>query len=146
MFLTACGHDLNTAQGVAEEFVDQHYVKIDLPKAKQLTVSVAQAKINEEIRLTSGQTIDASTQKPRVNYALLEKNEGEQRSTYLCEGKIQADDGTSFTRKWSIATRKESEMAGGSQTSPNRTNRRIQPHPSTQVLRTNQAAKECNKS
>ncbi|MGZ8433518.1 MAG: hypothetical protein ACXW6T_03915 [Candidatus Binatia bacterium] len=107
-FLTAaCGHDLNTAQGVAQEFVDHHYVNIDLQKAKQYTVSVAQAKIDEEIRLTSGQTIDASTQKPRVNYTLLDKHEGEQRSTYLFEGKIQSDDGTSFTRKWSIATRKE---------------------------------------
>ena len=69
LFLTACGHDLNTAQGVAEEFVDHHYVKIDLQKAKQFTVSVAQA--------------------------------------FLFEGKIQSNDGTSFTRKWSIATRKE---------------------------------------
>jgi hypothetical protein len=107
LFLTACGHDLNTAQGVAQEFVDHHYVNIDLHKAKQYTVSVAQAKIDEEIRLTSGQTIDASTQKPRVNYTLLDKHEGDQRSTYLFEGKIQSDDGSSFTRKWSIATRKE---------------------------------------
>ena len=107
LLLTSCGHDLNTGQGVAEEFVDQHYIKIDLQKAKQYTVSVAQAKIDEEIKLTSGQTIDASTQKPRVNYTLLEKNEGEQRSTFLYEGNIQSDDGTSFTRKWSIATRKD---------------------------------------
>lgn len=108
LFLAAaCGNDLNTPQGIAEEFVDHHYVKIDLQKAKQYTVSIAQAKIDEEIRLTSGQTIDASTQKPRVNYTLLEKKEGDQRSTYLFEGKIQSDDGTSFTRKWSIATRKE---------------------------------------
>jgi hypothetical protein len=108
LFLSAaCGKDLDTAQGVAEEFVDHHYVKIDLQKAKQYTVSVAQAKIDEEIKLTSGQAIDASTQKPRVNYTLLEKNEGDQRSTYLFEGKIQSDDGTSFIRKWSIATRKE---------------------------------------
>lgn len=105
--LAACGHDLNTAQGVAEEFIDHHYVKIDLQKAKLYTVSVAQKKIDEEIRLTSGQTIDASTQKPRVNYTLLDKKEGEQRSTFLYEGKIQSDDGSSFTRKWSIATRKE---------------------------------------
>lgn len=103
----ACGKDLNTPQGIAEEFVDSHYVQIDLQKAKQYTVSVAQAKIDEEIRLTAGQSIDASTQKPRVNYTLLEKKEGDQRSTYLFEGKIQSDDGTSFTRKWSIATRKE---------------------------------------
>jgi len=107
VLIAACGKDLNTAQGVAEEFVDHHYVKIDLQKAKQYTVSVAQAKIDEEIKLTSGQAIDASTQKPRVNYTLLEKNEGDQRSTYLFEGKIQSDDGTSFIRKWSIATRKE---------------------------------------
>ena len=107
LLFTACGRDLQTAQGVAEEFVDHHYVKIDLQKAKQYTVSVAQAKIDEEIRLTKGQSIDASTQTPRVNYALLSKNEGEQRSTYVFEGKIQSDDGTSFTRKWSIATRKE---------------------------------------
>jgi hypothetical protein len=103
----ACGRDLSTAQGVAEEFVDHHYVAIDLPKAKSLTVSVALSKINEEIRLTAGQTIDASTQKPRVNYTLLEKKEGEQRSTFLYEGTIRSDDGTSFTRKWLISARKE---------------------------------------
>jgi outer membrane lipopolysaccharide assembly protein LptE/RlpB len=108
LLTTACGNDLNTAQGIAEEFVELHYVKIELQKAKQYTVSVAQAKIDEEIQLTSGQAIDASTHKPRINYTLLEKNEGPQRSTFLFEGKIQSDDGTSFTRKWSIATRKES--------------------------------------
>jgi hypothetical protein len=102
-----CGHDLNSAQGVAEEFVDQHYVQIDLAKAKKYAVSVALAKVDEEIRLTSGQPIDASTQKPRVNYRLLEKNEGEKRSTYLYEGKIQSEDGTSFTKKWLITARQE---------------------------------------
>lgn len=107
LLTAACGNDLNTPQGIAQEFVDHHYVKIDLQKAKQYTVSVAQAKIDEEIRLTAGQTIDASTQQPRVNYTLLEKKEGDQRSTYLFEAKIQSDDGTSFIRKWSIATRKE---------------------------------------
>jgi hypothetical protein len=103
----ACGRDLSTAQGVAEEFVDHHYVAIDLPKAKSLTVSVALNKVNEEIRLTAGQKIDASTQKPRVHYTLLDKKEGEQRSTFLYEGTIRSDDGTSFTRKWLITARKE---------------------------------------
>jgi hypothetical protein len=102
-----CSRDPNTAQGVAEEFVDQHYVAIDLPKAKALTVSVAQHKLDEEIRLTTGQKIDAAAQKPRVNYRLLEKNEGEQRSTFLYEGTIQSEDNTSFTRRWLITARKE---------------------------------------
>ncbi|MGH7816106.1 MAG: hypothetical protein ACREOR_01845, partial [Candidatus Binatia bacterium] len=110
MLTAACGRDLNTPQGVVEEFVDHHYVSFDLNKAKAYTVSVALAKVNEEIRLTTGQKIDASTQKPRVNYKLLEKNEGEKRSTYLYEGKIQSDDGTSFTRTWFITARQDNNQ------------------------------------
>jgi hypothetical protein len=109
LLLCACGRDLNTAQGVAEEFVDQHYVHFDLHKAKLYTVSIALAKVNEEIRLTAGHSIDASTQKPRVNYTLLEKNESEKRSTFLYEGRIQADDGSAFTRKWLITARLEKD-------------------------------------
>ncbi|HEV8724549.1 MAG TPA: hypothetical protein VGW77_28350 [Candidatus Binatia bacterium] len=107
LLASACGRDLTTAQGVAEEFVDHHYVAIDLQKAKTLAVSVALSKVNEEIRLTAGQRIDASTQKPRVHYALLEKKESEQRASFLYEGTIQSDDGTSFSRKWLITARKE---------------------------------------
>jgi hypothetical protein len=107
LFLSACGRDLGTAQGVVEEFVDQHYVKIDLPRAKAYAVSVALEKINEEIRLTAGQQIDATTRKPKVNYQLLEKKESDGRASFLYEGTIQSDDGTSFTRKWLVAARKE---------------------------------------
>lgn len=107
VFSGACGRDLSTAQGVAEEFVDQRYVHIDLEKAKTLAVSVARHKVNEEIRLTEGHKIDASTQKPRVHYVLLDKREGAERASFLYEGTIQSDDGTSFTRKWRINARKE---------------------------------------
>jgi len=103
----ACGRNLNTAQGTVEEFLDQHYVRIDIPKAKQYAVGLALEKLNEETRLTAGQTIDASTHKPRINYKILEKREGNNRSSFLYEGTIQSDDGTSFTRKWLIAARKE---------------------------------------
>jgi len=110
IFLNGCAHDLGTAQGVAEEFVDQHYVHIDLQKAKAHVVSIALDKVNEEIRLTAGQKIDASTQKPKVNYKLLEKKEGETRASFLYEGKIVSDDGSSFTRKWLILARKEGDQ------------------------------------
>jgi hypothetical protein len=110
LMLAACGRDLSTAQGVAEQFVDYHYVHIDLPKAKSLAVSLALHKINEEIRLTDGHKIDASTQKPRVHYTLLEKKEGPERSSFLFEGTIQSDDGTSFTRKWLINARKQGDQ------------------------------------
>jgi hypothetical protein len=108
--LSSCGRDLGTAQGVVEEFVDQHYVHIDLEKARTYTVSVAMNKVNEEIRLTAGQSIDASTRKPKVNYRLLDKKENEKRATFLYEGTIQSDDGSSFTRKWLIAARKEGDQ------------------------------------
>jgi hypothetical protein len=110
LFLHGCGRDLGTAQGVANEFVDQHYVNFDLQKAKAYAVSLALDKVNEEIRLTAGQKIDASTNKPRINYRLLEKKEGERRASFLYEGTIQSDDGSSFTRKWLIATRKDADQ------------------------------------
>jgi hypothetical protein len=107
LLIGACGRDLGTAQGVVEEFVDQHYVEINLQKAKQYAVGLALQKVDEEIRLTAGQKIDASTQKPKINYRLLDKKEGENRASYLYEGTINSDDGHSFTRKWLIAARKE---------------------------------------
>ena len=106
-FPAACGRDLSTAQGVVEEFLDQHYVHIDLPKARTFAVSLALHKVNEEIRLTDGQKIDASTRKPRVHYVLLDRREGAERASFLYEGTIQSDDGTSFTRKWRVNARKE---------------------------------------
>jgi hypothetical protein len=107
LFAAGCGRDLGTAQGVVEEFVDQHYVHIDIPKAKQYAVGLAVQKLDEEIRLTSGHVIDASTRKPKVNYKMLEKKEAGGRASFLYEGTIQSDDGTSFTRKWLIAARKD---------------------------------------
>jgi hypothetical protein len=109
LLVAGCGPDLGTAQGVVEEFVDQHYVLIDLQKAKDYTVGLALAKINEEIRLTSGQIIDASTQKPKINYKLLEKKENPKRASFLYEGTITANDGSYFTRQWLVTARKEGD-------------------------------------
>lgn len=108
--LGGCGRDLRTAQGVVEEFVDQHYVHINLQKAKEYSVGLALEKINEEIRLTSGQVIDASTRKPKVHYRLLEKKEGRERVSFLYEGTIRAEDVPEFTRRWLIVARKEGDQ------------------------------------
>ncbi len=108
--LGACGRDLRTAQGVVEEFVDQHYVHINLQKAKEYVAGLALRKINEEIRLTSGQVIDASTRKPTIHYRLLEKKEGEQRASFLYEGNIRVEDAPTFTRRWLVVARKEGDQ------------------------------------
>ncbi len=109
LLLSGCGRDLNTAQGTAEEFVDQHYVNIDLQKAKEFAVGLALQKINDEIRLTAGQVIDASTRKPRVHYRLLEKKLSEGRASFIFEGTISAEDAPEFTRRWLVTTRKEGD-------------------------------------
>jgi hypothetical protein len=110
LLAAACNRDLSSAQGVAEEFVDRHYVAMDLQKSKDLAVSVALAKVNEQIRLIEGHKIDASTQKPKVSYRLLEKKESERRASFLFEGTIHSDDNMSFTRQWLITARKEGDL------------------------------------
>jgi hypothetical protein len=108
--LSGCGNDLSTARGVVEEFIDQNYVRIDLQEARKYVVGVALEKMNEQIRLTAGHTIDASTQKPRVNYQLLEKREGENRASFLYLGTVRTDDGYEFTRRWLITARKQDDV------------------------------------
>ena len=105
--LGSCDRNLQTAKGVVEEFVDQHYIYIDLKVAKQYCVGLALHKINEEIRLTAGHVIDASTRKPKIYYRLLERKEEEQRASFLYEGTIRAQDAPEFTRRWLIIARKE---------------------------------------
>ena len=107
LLLGACGRDLQTAQGVVEEFLDQHYVNINLQEAKKHTSGPARAKVDEEIRLTAGQPIDASTRKPRVHYRLLKKEIGENRARFLYEGTIRAEDAPEFKRRWLLTARKE---------------------------------------
>ena len=105
-----CGHDLKTAQGVADEFVDQHYVNINLPRAREYSVGLARDKIDDEIRLTRGQAIDASTRKPKVHYQLLEtKQESEGRISFFYKGTIEVEDAPEFTRRWLVVARKEGD-------------------------------------
>jgi hypothetical protein len=109
--LASCGgRDLKTAQGVAEEFVDQHYVHIDLQRAREYSVGLARDKIDDEIRLTRGQAIDASTRKPNIRYELTEKKqESPERISFFYKGTIQAEDAPEFTRRWLVVARKEGD-------------------------------------
>ena len=70
--LVACHPDERTAQGIAERFVDQYYVQINLAGAKPLCAGLATKKLEEEERLTAGQAIDESTHKPMIRYKLLD--------------------------------------------------------------------------
>ena len=105
-----CGRDLKTAQGVADEFVDQHYVNIDLQRARDYSVGLARDKIDDEIRLTRGQAIDAGTRKPKVRYELTEKKqESDARVSFFYKGTIEVEDAPEFTRRWLVVARKEGD-------------------------------------
>jgi hypothetical protein len=91
--LMACRADEHSARGVADRFVDQHYVEINLEAAKSFCSGLALKKMEDEQRLTAGQTIDESTRKPSIHYRLIDKKE----------------DADKFTRKWIITTRRNGE-------------------------------------
>ena len=106
--LAGCqGEGDTTPQGAAEAFMDRHYVEIDLAKARELTVGLARNKLEEELRLTSGQAIDAGTRKPRVYYKLMQRRESRGRTAFVYKLTIRPDGGGEFTRKLMIRVRRE---------------------------------------
>ena len=103
--LAGCRTDPNSARGVAELFVDAHYVRIDLPAAKLVVSGLALHKLEEEQRLTAGNAIDESTRMPTVRYRLLEEKNEKDTASFVFEGTIQVEDAGQFKRRWIVTTR-----------------------------------------
>jgi hypothetical protein len=108
VIFAGCHAGADTAQGTAERFLDAHYVRMDLAAAEEYCVGVAHSKVEEMRHLVGDQMIDETTRKPRVSYDLQEKrDEGENRVSFLFEGKIRLEGADDFTRHWLVNTRKE---------------------------------------
>ncbi len=105
----ACRPDEHTPQGVAERFVDQYYVQMNLAAARPLCAGLALKKLQEGQRLTQGQAIDESTRKPLVRYRLIDKREDGDHPSFVFEGHISVEGADTFTRKWIVTTRREGE-------------------------------------
>ena len=106
----ACRAGSHTPRGVAERFLDAHYVRIDLAAAKTYCVGVALHKVQEEQRLVGDAVIDESTRQPRVSYAFdKERKEGPERISFLFDGEIRLDDGGRFAVQWLVTTRRQSD-------------------------------------
>jgi hypothetical protein len=107
LLLPGCRSDPSTPRGTAELFLDAHYVRIDLPAALPFTTGVARQKVEDEIRLVSGQTIDETTRKPTVHYKLLEEHpDGDRAVNYLYHGSIAVEDADRFERRWLVTVRR----------------------------------------
>ncbi len=109
LLATGCmGPSADSAQGVAEGFLDEHYVRIDQQRSLAYCTGLAKHKVEEEIRLIGDEKIDDSTMKPSVSYSLLEEvPEGADRTTFLYAGKVRLQGGDTFEMRWMIHTRRE---------------------------------------
>jgi len=108
--LTACQRDAHSARGIAERFLDAHYVDINLPAAKAYCTGLALSRVEAEIRLTTGQQIDESTRKPQVHYRLLEENKrGEHSASFIYEATISVEGAEQFTKKVLLTLRQGAE-------------------------------------
>ena len=110
LVLHACQRDAHSARGIAERFLDAHYVEINLSAAKAYCTGLALSRVEDEIRLTTGQLIDESTRKPRVHYRLLqEKKRGDKSTSFLYEATISVDGAGQFTKKVLLTLRQGEE-------------------------------------
>src|SRR5262249_31286258 len=87
-----------------------HYVRIDLPASLPFTTGLARHKVEEEMELVRGQTIDETTRKPTVHYRLLEEHpDGEEAVNFLYRGSITVEDADSFERRWLVTVRRQED-------------------------------------
>lgn len=101
-----CHSDPNSARGVAEQFVDQHYVQIDLPAAEKFCSGLALAKVRESIHLTEGVRIDDTTRKPIVHYRVTPRSESDDEASFVFDATVQVAGADTFEMRWIVLTQK----------------------------------------
>jgi len=108
LLAASCRASASTPRGIAERFLDAHYVHIDLPAALEFTAGLARHKVEGELKLVAGQAIDETTRKPTVYYRLLEEHpDGTRAVRYLYRGTITVEDADRFERRWLVTVRNE---------------------------------------
>lgn len=101
-----CAPGTDTAQGVAERFVDQHYVQMNLKSAETICTGIARDKVQKSIQLTQGVQIDDSTRKPRVSYQVTSHGETDSEASYVFNASVQVDGADTFESRWIVLTKK----------------------------------------
>lgn len=103
----ACTSD-DPARAAAERFVDQYYVEIDLPGAREESTGLARAKVEKEIALLQGQAPAEDAVRPRIHYRFLEQQEpGRDRRGFVYELTISFDGGEQFQRRALVTVRED---------------------------------------
>ncbi len=100
----------NSARGVVERFIEEHYMAIDLKATEPLCTGLALDKIRKELELTAGQVIDESTRKPTIHYTLKQSREDTGHVTFLFKARVDVPDGGSFNKFWMISARRDGDI------------------------------------
>lgn len=96
------------ARAAAERFVDQYYVEIDLPGAREESVGLARAKVERELSLIQGQPPPEDALRPRIHYRFLEQQDSDRdRRGFLYELTISFDGGEQLQRRALVTVREE---------------------------------------
>lgn len=94
-------------RATAERFIDELFIRIDQPAARELTTGLATSKIDEEIRLKSGQQIDESTRQPSIAYAFVQATDGSDVTSLVYDLHVSPDGADAFTRRLVLTVRPE---------------------------------------
>lgn len=96
------------ARAAAERFVDQYYVEIDLPGAREESVGLARAKVERELKLLEGVAPAEDALRPRIHYRFLEQQDpGRDRRGFVYELTISFDGGEQVQRRTLVTVREE---------------------------------------
>ena len=103
---TGCTGGRDGARGVADAFVDAHYVRIELQASSALCDGVAYDKVAREIELTSDTPIEADTLRPKIYYTLHDERSTDTGSHFIYELSIRPPGLDPFIKYTAITVRK----------------------------------------
>jgi hypothetical protein len=108
VLVLACSQG-DPARGAAERFIDAYYVEIDLPRAREQTVGLAQAKVDDEMKLLEGQAAADGTSRPTVNYRFVEQQDAANRDRrgFIYELTITFDGRDQIKRRTLVTVRED---------------------------------------
>jgi len=99
----------DAARTAAAQFIDAYYIEANLPKARDEAVGLARSKIEDQIKLVSGQSPADPGQRPTIHYELLQAQDQAERDRrgFLFELSIHLDGGEKLARRTLVTMREE---------------------------------------
>jgi len=106
--VSACSRG-DAARTGAEHFIDAYYVEANLPKARDEAVGLARSKIEDQVKLVSGQAPADPGQRPTISYRLLQSQDEAERDRrgFVFELSIHLDGGEKLARRTLVTMKEE---------------------------------------